>query len=498
LRRSALVTAVAFILGFFALSIAADDQTPNRLKAVSTVVAGQLAKYDANGNTVASTVTETSGYLFVPETGRLYLWPDIAGSYLFGDPYGFTLYGKGGTIKLSNADTVVNGYGPTALTVKGSGSTSAAAALDVKSLAGTSLLFVRNDGNIGIGTPSPGSKLEVSGTARFGTDFLTMPSPTYGGIMIGEYGGGATGELQFLAANAGSGYGYKLFGYPGDGSFRIQRRESSTTWLEAVTLASNGNFGIGTTIPGTRLDVLGTALVYGGARRVMRVFDDAAMAAGVGGGVDFMGKYTTAGAYTQFANLKGVKANATSGDFAGKFVVSVDNSAGSVIEIATVDMSGLAVTGNITATGSITGATVVGAVYQDVAEWVPATSHMEPGTVVVLNRRHRNEVMPSAHAYDTAVAGVVSAQPGVILGVASDSKAQIATTGRVNVHVDATAGAIEIGDLLVTGNKPGTAMKSQPVDLGGVSFHRPGTVIGKALEPLPDGDGEILVLLSLQ
>jgi hypothetical protein len=41
-------------------------------------------------------------------------------------------------------------------------------------------------------------------------------------------------------------------------------------------------------------------------------------------------------------------------------------------------------------------------------------------------------------------------------------------------------------------------MKSMPVDLGGVAIHRPGTIIGKALEPLEKGTGEILVLLSLQ
>jgi hypothetical protein len=152
----------------------------------------------------------------------------------------------------------------------------------------------------------------------------------------------------------------------------------------------------------------------------------------------------------------------------------------------------LDVNGSIHATG------VIGAQYQDVAEWVPATSQMTPGTVVVLNRDRNNEVMPSARSYDTAVAGVVSERPGVILGVASASKAAIATTGRVKVHVDATAGAIAVGDLLVTSDKSGTAMKSQPVDLGGIAIHRPGTVIGKALEPLPNGEGEILVLLSLQ
>jgi hypothetical protein len=41
-------------------------------------------------------------------------------------------------------------------------------------------------------------------------------------------------------------------------------------------------------------------------------------------------------------------------------------------------------------------------------------------------------------------------------------------------------------------------MKSIPLDLGGTPIHRPGTLIGKALEPLEKGTGEILVLLSLQ
>jgi hypothetical protein len=68
----------------------------------------------------------------------------------------------------------------------------------------------------------------------------------------------------------------------------------------------------------------------------------------------------------------------------------------------------------------------------------------------------------------------------------------------VKVRVDATAGPIQIGDLLVTGNRAGLAMKSLPVEVGGVLMHRPGTLIGKALEPLPKGTGEILVLLSLQ
>jgi len=148
--------------------------------------------------------------------------------------------------------------------------------------------------------------------------------------------------------------------------------------------------------------------------------------------------------------------------------------------------------------GMIHATQVIGATYQDVAEWVPATMKMSPGTVVVVKRGSKNTVARSDSAYATSVAGVVSAQPGVLLGKAGESKAMIATTGRVKVHVDASAGAIEAGDLLVTSDKPGLAMKSQPIDVGGVKIHRPGTLIGKALESLSDGEGDILVLLSLQ
>jgi hypothetical protein len=154
--------------------------------------------------------------------------------------------------------------------------------------------------------------------------------------------------------------------------------------------------------------------------------------------------------------------------------------------------------GNITTTGSITGATVINAVYQDVAEWVPATEHLGAGTVVVLNREKNNEVTASSKAYDTTVAGVVSERPGISLGKPAEGKVQVATTGRVRVRVDAGRGAIQVGDLLVTSDVAGTAMKSTPVEIGGISMHRPGTIIGKALEPLQEGTGEVLVLLSLQ
>jgi hypothetical protein len=140
----------------------------------------------------------------------------------------------------------------------------------------------------------------------------------------------------------------------------------------------------------------------------------------------------------------------------------------------------------------------IAAKYQDVAEWVPASRVIPAGSVVVLDAERSNHVLPSSRPYDTRVAGVVSASPGVVLGEGGAGKVMVATTGRVRVKVDATNGPIRVGDLLVTSDKEGIAMRSQPLDLGGTPIHRPGTLIGKALEPLEKGVGEILVLLSLQ
>jgi hypothetical protein len=179
--------------------------------------------------------------------------------------------------------------------------------------------------------------------------------------------------------------------------------------------------------------------------------------------------------------------------------VSIRNSGGGFVEIgqSTSPQSPdsterLKVHGSVVVDGNI------GAKYQDVAEWVPVATKLTAGTVVIVSPNKRNEVMASTHSYDTAIAGVVSAQPGLILGEGSDSKAKIATTGRVKVHVDATKHAVKAGDLLVTGDKPGTAMLSEPIDVAGIKLHRPGTLVGKALEPLENGEGDILVLLSLQ
>ena len=140
----------------------------------------------------------------------------------------------------------------------------------------------------------------------------------------------------------------------------------------------------------------------------------------------------------------------------------------------------------------------IAAKYQDVAEWVDSREPLEPGTLVMTDDRASDRVVPVEQPYDLRVIGAVSAHPGVVLGEPGAGKVLVAQSGRVRVKVDARYGAVHIGDLLVSSPTRGHAMRSEPIEVSGFAFHRPGTLIGKALEPLEEGTGEILVLLTLQ
>jgi hypothetical protein len=92
------------------------------------------------------------------------------------------------------------------------------------------------------------------------------------------------------------------------------------------------------------------------------------------------------------------------------------------------------------------------------------------------------------------IAGAGAYRPGIVLDrVASQGNRQpLALSGKVYCKVDAQYSPIQVGDLLTTSATPGHAMKAEDPAR---SF---GAVIGKALQPLKNGEGLIPILVSLQ
>ncbi|MDO1451963.1 hypothetical protein Q0590_37185 [Rhodocytophaga aerolata] len=130
---------------------------------------------------------------------------------------------------------------------------------------------------------------------------------------------------------------------------------------------------------------------------------------------------------------------------------------------------------------------------------VTASETLLPGTVVSIDPQKPGQLRISNQAYDKTVAGIVSGagdvQPGMLMGQAgtlANGQHPVALTGRVYCRVDATYGAIRPGDLLTTSPTTGQAMKVTDPQ------QAQGAIIGKAMTSLEEGNGLVLVLVSLQ
>ncbi|MBN2250473.1 MAG: hypothetical protein JW724_00175 [Candidatus Altiarchaeota archaeon] len=145
-----------------------------------------------------------------------------------------------------------------------------------------------------------------------------------------------------------------------------------------------------------------------------------------------------------------------------------------------------------------------GATRFDLAEVTPVREEdlLEPGDVVSIDTSSTVRMTRSNRSYDTLVAGIISDPKTASMVIGGDTspedidtvpdKKPIALVGRVPCKATTENGPIAVGDLLVTSSKPGHAMKADTDKL------KPGMVLGKALEPLNEGEGMIFVWVALQ
>jgi hypothetical protein len=135
----------------------------------------------------------------------------------------------------------------------------------------------------------------------------------------------------------------------------------------------------------------------------------------------------------------------------------------------------------------------------DIAEpFQMSSSEIPKGSVVVIDEENPGHLKLSTQAYDARVAGVISGANGIKPGIslhqdgAVEGGENVALSGRVYVQADATFGAIKPGDLLTTSTTRGHAMKV------GDAAKAQGAILGKAMSGLKEGTGMVLVLVTLQ
>ena len=116
---------------------------------------------------------------------------------------------------------------------------------------GSSLFTITETGNVGIGTTSPQAPLEVNGDMRF--------TPATGAAL--RFGTSAAGGSRYVTAETNTASGIDLNFYNTTGSnnpgsafnFKVSNSNQQTL----MTILTNGNVGIGTTAPGSILDIVG-------------------------------------------------------------------------------------------------------------------------------------------------------------------------------------------------------------------------------------------------
>ncbi len=125
---------------------------------------------------------------------------------------------------------------------------------------------------------------------------------------------------------------------------------NTISFTQAMTLDASGNLGVGTTGPGTRLDVRGPMYVpAANFKAVAQLYSTDSQATGNGAGITLGGVFTGTDV-TSFAQIAGIKENSTDNNYAGALVLYSRPNGDTLAERARITSGGDFLIGTTTST----------------------------------------------------------------------------------------------------------------------------------------------------
>ena len=417
----------------------------------------------AGGNIITANLVQGS---IVSATSNVIATANVSGAYFLGT--GISLSG--------------NVIGDIATTANITGS-------NIIATAAMSAVSVSASGNITGGNVLGGAN--VNATLFTGTTISVSGNITGGNVSGGSNVNATTHTGTTVSVSANVTGGNILTG----GQLISTQTGNSDTGAGQLFLNGSGNNRIDFNINGTGAPAFTTRSA--GAKVVLYPnlgASAADYALGIDAGVLWSGVPDSSGQFkwyagtTQVGSLSGAGAFSAVGSITGAAItgtsLNISTGTANVGSITNANANGVGNIGNSTVYFNTVFAKATSAQYADLAEWYEADADYEPGTVLVFGGD--KEVTVAIGINDVRVAGVVSTNPAHIMnsGLKAEYTAALALTGRVPTMV---VGAVKKGDMMVTAGGGRAQACAEP---------RMGSVIGKALQDHPGGQGIIEIVVG--